>query len=278
MKAIEQFPAIYPDVHAQKLADFFAGRKRAPDAAKRLADELATLKTFYILCFTNRCGSNFLAQALASEGRIRQAGENLNFDAVQHQCDRLGLGSYDEYLAWLVRQLKGPEKVFGCKASAGQLIHLYNAGVLEKVKDKLRFVHISRRQPVDQGISMLIASRTRKWTSTDAGVQADDIRYDPKELIPIIEALNRQNAAFTVLFDMFGIKPTPVLYERLVADPARVVRRVGRHLGLPNLKFVPEKVVYERQADLVNLRIRADIAEDFALADEFAKDDGEDAN
>jgi LPS sulfotransferase NodH len=274
MKALEQFPAIYPDVHAQRIGAYFADKVPARDAMEKLDAELASLKKFYVLCFTNRCGSNFLAQALASDGRLKQAGENLNFDAVLHQSERLGLGSFAQYMTWLVRHQRGPENVFGCKASAGQVIHLYNSGVLAKVKDRLEFVHIARRQPVAQGISMLIASRTKKWVSTDTGVPAD-IRYDPAELVPIIEALNRQNAAFTVLFDLFGLRAVPVQYERLVKDPVKVVRRVGRHLGLPNLKFVAEKVVYERQADLVNMRIRADIAEDFALGDGFATADDE---
>jgi len=263
MKQIAGFPGIYPDVHQERIAAHFGAGWNTEGLAK-LEAELATLKTFYVVCFTNRCGSNFLAQALASDGRIKQAGENLNFDSVINQSTRHGFKGFPEYMAWLVNRLKGKENVFGCKASSGQMLLLYNTGVLERLKGRLQFIHITRRHPVDQAISMYIASKTKRWTSIDTGIEAE-LAYEPNELLRTMEALSRQNATFAVLFDLFGIKAVPVQYEKLIEDPVKVVRRVGRNLGLANLRYVADKIVYERQADDLNAEFRARIHADFGI-------------
>lgn len=252
MIPLHEFRGIYPDIHQQKVAEFFQPTADELAAGEReLAEALAALKGFYVIGFTNRCGSNFLAQSLASEGRLQQAGEPLNHDVVANQSTKLGLKSYPAFLASIVKRGSGKSGVFGCKASAGQLIGLYNAGVLHQVKDKLTLIHIARQNVMEQAVSMLIASRTLRWTSKQPGVEAP-VEFDGDVLTAILENICRQNAALRALFELFQVEPVPVQYERLVEDPVKVVRRVGRHLGLPNLRYVPEKVTFEKQADDLN--------------------------
>jgi LPS sulfotransferase NodH len=265
MRPLTEFRGLYPDIHHQKIAEHFKHDAKTFEAGQHaLAEALHALKGFFVVCFTNRCGSNFLAQAIASEGRLPQAGEVLNFDTVTYQAAKFKLPSYPAFLAHLVPRVAGKNKIFGCKASVGQLLSLYNLGVLHHVKDKLTLIHVQRQSHVDQAISMYIASRTRKWTSTQEGVDAE-IDYEPDELLSILENICRQNAAFQSLFELLQVDAVPVQYERLVEEPLKVVRRVGRRMGLQNLRYVAEKVTYEKQADATNQALKERWLGDFRV-------------
>lgn len=257
---------IYPDVHVEKITAHFAHVARPDLEADRqvLQQTLDKLKVFYVVGFTNRCGSNFLAQCLASDGRLRQATEGLNFDTVINQSGRHGLRSFEAYLAWLIQRQLGQTHVFGIKASVGQLIGLSNSGLLGQVRDRLQVIHISRKDVLEQAISYYIASRTRQWTSTQ---KAQDVAldYKPNEILGIAEAIARQNSAFSMLWRLLGIDPVRVDYAKLVAEPDKTVRRIGKRLGLRDLKLVHEKLTYEKQADERNQLLLRSMALDFSL-------------
>lgn len=265
MTPLLEFKDHFPDVHHQMLTGFYKAtpEQEAEDRAK-LDQVLDGLTGFYVICFTNRCGSTFLAHALASEGRIQAAGEQLNFEPVSTQSTKLGLRSYPAYLAHLIERGSARSGIFGVKAGIGQLIGLYNAGVLERVKDKLTLVHITRQDLLAQAVSMYIATRTKRWTSKQEGVDAE-LLYQPGVLLSTLDGLCRRNAAFKALFELFQLDAVPVQYEKLVDDPGKVVKRVGRHLGLPNLRYVPEKVPIEKQADEVNERLLREWTAAYAL-------------
>lgn len=255
MLPLKEFRGIYPDIHRQKINEFFKPtREELAEGEKQLEQVLASLKRFYVIGFTNRSGSNFLARSLASEGRLNVAAENLNFDVVINQSTKLGIKSYPGFLANIIKRGAGKTGIYGCKASAGQLIGLYNDGVLHQVRDRLTVIHNARQNLLEQAVSLLIASKTQKWTSKHEGVPAD-VEFDGDSLMVILEDVCRQNAAFRAVFELFGIEAVPVLYERMLEDPVKVVRRVGRHLGLPGLKYVPDKVGIEKQSSDLNAEL-----------------------
>lgn len=264
MTPIASLRGIYPNAHSQKIAEHFAAQPEHAEDREALRLAIDALDAFCILCFTNRCGSGFLAQALASDGRLQQARESLNFDTVIQHSEKSGFRSFDAYLAAMIRRHTGPARIYAVKANAGQLTMLHDRGILELAGPKLRFVHVSRRQVIDQAISFYIASRTLRWASAHVGVEAE-VDYAPQELIGMACSLTAQNAALEVLFGLFDVQPARVDYEALVADPARVVQSVGRYLGIADLALVPAKVSYEKQADELNARLKARLHADFAL-------------
>src|SRR5437016_6207672 len=99
MMPIASLRGIYPNAHSQKIAEHFAAQDGRPQDRAALREAIDSLDAFCILCFTNRCGSSFLAQALASDGRLQQAHESLNFDTVIQQSRKHGFASFDGYLA-----------------------------------------------------------------------------------------------------------------------------------------------------------------------------------
>jgi trehalose 2-sulfotransferase len=258
---------VFPDNHFLEVEEHFEFSNKEDRARGRdkLIAALAKIKSFYVLCFTNRCGSNHLGECLASDGRVGFPSEGLNFDTVIAHSMRQRFTSFDEYLAWLIQTQVGSAGVFGIKASPAQLIGLHNRGILRLAGAKLHMVHALRREVMAQAVSMLIASRTRRWTSKQPGIRAE-IKYNPDELLGMAESICRQNAIFTALFELLQLDPVRVPYDKMQTEPDKLVRRVGRVLGVANLKLVPEKLSLEKQANELNAELLNRLEVDYSLA------------
>ncbi|MCA6218331.1 hypothetical protein KGA65_17485 [Ideonella sp. B7] len=261
---ISNFGEHYPDVHAKALLSHFGSAKVSRQDNAALAKALELVEVFYVICFTNRCGSHFLAQALASDGQIKCAGEVLNADVVIHHAKERGLASHAGYLAWMVNQMRSKEGYAGVKASVGQLISLYNVGLLSALGPRLRLIHLLRDDLLGQAISLHIAAQTAQWTSLQTSNGAR-VRYDAETLLGLVASLSSQNSAFQALFQLWGVEPLTVHYEGFAADPARKIKRIGRYLGLPDLQFIPEQITYARQATAKNDTLKNQLLTDLAL-------------
>lgn len=255
--------AYNPDVHRQKIEKHF-GAARGWRLTPGLEAALDGLSCFYLVAFTNRCGSNYVAQCMGSGKLLRQAQEQLNHDVVIKQSAKHGLKSYADYLEWVVRQRRDANGYFGCKAGVGQLIGLHAAGVLGRVRDRLRIVYVCRDDIVDQAVSMFIARRTLKWTSAHDGQEAD-IAYDGAEIFRIAEVVSYERALFQLLFRLLDVEPITIVYEEFVAKPRQGVRRIGRYLGLDDLRLAANAVTYEKQANETNRKLKERFLEDFRL-------------
>lgn len=233
-------PEVYPDEHAFEIRNFFRERARAGERP------LEARKVLFI-CFTNRCGSNFFSQAIASDGQLPVADEFLCWDVVHKYANEAGLTSIRHYLEWLSRRYESPSGYLVSKLSLSQLIFLYEEGILDEWTGCARFIHIFRRDTIAQAASLNIAWHTKRWTSADIGVEAK-VPDDPDELFGIARTIALRNAYFQLIFDLLGITPLCVAYEDFVASPADWTRRVGRFLGLPALTFRPDMVTHQKQA------------------------------
>ena len=69
---------------------------------------------------------------MASNGVISQPCENLNFDTVISHSRCNNFSSYVRYLIWLIELEAGSSRIFSVKCSAGQLIYLFNLGIIDQ--------------------------------------------------------------------------------------------------------------------------------------------------
>jgi LPS sulfotransferase NodH len=261
---LERLGAHYPDIHAKAIAEHF-GDAPHPEGEAALAEALDRINILYVICFTNRCGSHFLGQAMASDGRLKAVGEALNSEVVIGHSTQRGIQSYAGYLAWLVGHLRSKQGYSGIKASVGQLISLYNTGMLSALGKRLRLIYLVRDDLLDQAISLYIASQTKQWTSLQKSNGAE-VAYDVDALMNVVANLSSQNSAFQALFQLWGVQPLTVHYEGFAEDPARRIKRIGRFLDLPDLRYVPEKITYAKQADALNAQMKARLLSDLSLS------------
>jgi LPS sulfotransferase NodH len=213
-------------------------------------------RAIVFLCYTNRCGSNYLAEALHSSGRLNLADEMLNADEIAADVRRHGHARFADYLAAHLRW----RMVDGCFAVKVATLHLEllgQAGVLDHCRESARYVFIERSDRLAQAISFEIARQTGQWTTrATVEVPIDRLEFSRERIARLIESFAEDNRLFDTFFGLNGIVPAHVLYEHLVADPAREVRRIGEALGMPDLRFAPEKLTLRRQGGALNARWR----------------------
>ena len=195
---------------------------------------------------------NYLAELIASDGRIANAGENLNFDTVLEHSIRRGFGSLHDYFQFLVRHTS-LNNVVSIKVAPAHLEVLAVAGILDKIIDRCKFVVIERNDKLAQAISHAIAFQTGKFMSTMADAKATPtLIFNAEELTTIIEGISEYYKQFGLFFSRNGIVPAHVMYEHLVTDPESVMKYVGQYIGLADLSVNQNKVTLQKQANAVN--------------------------
>src|SRR5438552_256405 len=99
---------------------------------------------YIFICFTNRCGSNFIANSICSSGYLNLAGEFFNADAIIGNCRALELTSISEYFNWLTYR-EGKNGWLVSKLAVGHLEILTRAGIFDQIFDISRFVMVDRK-------------------------------------------------------------------------------------------------------------------------------------
>ena len=120
--------------------------------------------TYVFIVFTNRSGSTYLGELLASTGGFNAAGEPLNIDAVVSGCAERGCASLSQYLARIAAE-QAFAGHFVVKASISQLATLAHHGLLARILGRSRFVVVERVDKLAQAISWHIATGTGLYTS-----------------------------------------------------------------------------------------------------------------
>lgn len=230
-------PSIDPNVHFDGLQALFGDLQIK-------AGDLPDLDQVVVLCFTNRCGSNFLADALAGSGHLNMAREMIDSGFARGAVP--DAGSMAEFLSVEIgRHMVG--RRFILKAAPNHLDVMARCGLLDVWRDRLHFVYIERADRLAQAISWVIAEQTEEWVAGYIGRNGRDPTYDRAAIIAAIEWFASCNSYFDRFFGLNGIVPANVLYEDLVRAPGQAVAEIGAGLGIP-LQFEPARVQMVRQA------------------------------
>ena len=247
---IYSFPDRIRNGDIQNVAEVETHFKRFPPAPI----QPAALGPLLGLCFTNRSGSNYLANILASTGAFNEAGEFFLPGTVLEKARPLGMRSLDDYLIYLRRTLAVGGRL-ATKLAIGHLVLLGEAGLLD---DEARFLLIEREDVLGQAISTCIAWQNLQWTSHQAKTCPDEeLVYDRARIDGTILNIRIRMALFEETFTILGTTPHRVRYETLIEDPQAVVDGVAAWLGLGPLTIDPGRINLERQARAVNAAWRA---------------------
>lgn len=209
----------------------------------------------YIICFTNRCGSNMLAELIATNPAFGKAGEYLNAPGVLRNATRREHKTMAQHLNWLRRAKASAHGIFGIKLSYRQLFFLARTGFVSGMFGDVRFVHIRRRNVLDQAISHAIASQTKTWTSKQAAAKdAGTADFKPAHIARLMDSINEANAKFRTYFEVFGFDAVDVVYEDLVEDVQSQGDRVLRGIGFcgPDVKVNPGLTLLRKQGNALN--------------------------
>jgi LPS sulfotransferase NodH len=206
---------------------------------------------FLFICFTNRCGSNYLAHLIASTGVLNVAEEAFNESTVRDHAEREGLRSLHEYVNFLGRRLN-MSGWLTAKVGIEQLLMLTEARVLDEIIGRTKFILIERQDRVAQAVSRLIAEQNQQWTSEQPSAIPDDrLVYARDRMDRQCAAIAFHNSAFYRYFASNGLVPKHVAYEALLRSPQQHVGDIGAWLGLELLIGDPGALRIRRQESAV---------------------------
>jgi LPS sulfotransferase NodH len=207
---------------------------------------------FLFLCFTNRCGSNYLAHMLATTGAFNEAGEFFNAPTVLEHAASLRLRSLPAYFSALPQLVTHGGRI-AAKAGVDQVVMLADAGILPALGTRAKYLLLERQDRLGQAISRVIASQTGRWTTAHASDVPDAaLVYDRTAIDEELAKIARGNAAFYAFFAANGIVPVHTTYEAVLKDPAPVIDAVAASMGTGPLVAHPEAVRIGRQRNVVN--------------------------
>ncbi|MGQ0486570.1 MAG: Stf0 family sulfotransferase [Hyphomicrobiales bacterium] len=236
-------PPLIEGRHASRIGAVMAMPVFAPAMAAGIDTQLSVF-----ICFTNRCGSNFLADLLAATGLLPRGGEFFNAPAVLNRSRAAGITGFDFYCR-LLHQKNAKSDRFVAKASIDQLAMLARLGYLGSLFPNPHFIHIHRYDLVAQAVSFLLASHTKEWTARQENPRADDgVQYDGAKIAAHIERVNLKNALIRQFLQVNRLRYLAVQYEHLAAMPDHTIAMIADWLCLGPAKIDPKRLKVARQA------------------------------
>ena len=212
----------------------------------------------YCVLFTNRCGSNLLCDYLRQTPMFSGFTEMLNATTVAQICQQRQIRTFPEYIIQVSNLHRGPNSIYGFKASVEQLAMLIRCNINNMYQGGIRVIHISRQDSLGQAISYQIALQTKAWVSGERHAQAaQDIRCDPEGLNRIMEEIRLSNLATEMLCTAQSLRRISVYYEDLVKDPAYVLAKISAFCDQDPSSWHPQPPSLSQQANEVNQAFRS---------------------
>ncbi|MEO1016084.1 MAG: Stf0 family sulfotransferase [Pseudomonadota bacterium] len=204
----------------------------------------------YTIWFTQRCGSSWLCQALASTKLAGNPGELLSAAEPERLVQHYQARSVSDLVSILYRHGSSPNGVFGlkqgfCEPRFSQLMVLFQDAITgkpptrleiwESVFPKHKHIFLTRRNKVRLAVSWWRAIQSGEWhrrhgTPRSAVDLSDGYNFDAINHL-FNESVLRE-AGIQDLFDEAGTAPLMVAYEDLRSDFDGTVRGILNFLDV----------------------------------------------
>lgn len=203
----------------------------------------------YVIASMPRSGSHMLGHLLFGTGQLGSPLEYIHPHHLAKWQSLLGEESPAATLRAIIARRTSPSGWFGVKAHWSQLSAAINDPELLDILDPQDWIRITRNDRIAQATSLVIAQQTKSWISFHTAKK--EPTYDFDAIARSVRALERQEVAWDNYFTAQGIAPHVVVYEEMLADPARTVADVCTRLGVPVPASPPEPGT-SQQATAVN--------------------------
>jgi len=182
-----------------------------------------------ILLFSNRSGSNLLAEHLTNSGRFAGFQEILNHDFVGSVVARHRMPTFPAYVEAIARDNCGDGAIFGVKSSTDQLAMLLRWNI-PGMFSEFKVINIERADLVRQAVSMSIAMQTGSWSSDTE--PAREPHYDFEQIAIYFEFFAGDLTGRRAFIDLLGADSRTFRYGEVVTNPLGVVKECCRLFGV----------------------------------------------
>lgn len=223
-------------------------------------DTVSIGKSTILICFTNRSGSNYLAELLSSTRKINLAGEFFNPATIKNYCQKHAINSLPQYVFHLSENISSLPW-FVSKIGTWQLLVLNYLGFTDSLFKHCHYISMNRSDKLAQAISYSIALQTKAWTSymtCERAMEDKDIVFDPETIANFIEGLINDRSSLDRYFVIKGISPYIVEYESLSRRPVDTVEQVLGALGFTEVTVNLNAVRTKKQSSYLNEKFRGD--------------------
>jgi LPS sulfotransferase NodH len=209
----------------------------------------------YLICGTARTGSTLLCGLLESTGVAGHPESYFRQPDEQSWAARWDIArrsdggfSYADYVQAALAEGRTANGVFAARIMWGTLEEMIarlaetypesaaaDVALLNRAFGRTRLVYLRRGDVLAQAVSWLRAEQTDVWFQADRHEQAQpeqEPHFDPGRIRELVQLIGEHNAAWREWFASAGVRPHPVKYEHLDADPAGVTRGILDFLGL----------------------------------------------
>ncbi|MCX7143121.1 MAG: Stf0 family sulfotransferase [Proteobacteria bacterium] len=194
----------------------------------------------YIICFTPRSGSSYLADLLTSSESLGAPGEYLNADLMDLTLQHMRAAGYAgrsliDYLSWLMQNLSSANGVFGFKVSYFDWQPLIACGLDKVLFGGFKPMFLYRRNILKQAVSLYVATETNLFHTNvpiaeETRRRAATLPYDPEKIRNWIQHIWIQEGAWRDY--LRGRDFLELDYDVVSDDAGSVVSAIARFLAV----------------------------------------------
>lgn len=221
-----------PGTHETQISELFGGRMSFEGS------QPVFNKPLTILAFTNRSGSNLMADYLRQTRKYSGFSEALNWDEVKLAKSKADITSFPDYISSLVDRAPA-HALWGVKASWDQMAMLSRTNIYSMFPS-VRVVHVVRNDLLAQAVSHWIAHQTGKWTSFHKGKDTAPV-FDHAAIERILMSVQKANCYVNCISRAMKWHRIALLYESLLADPRHMIERVAKFTGVSLDDWKPDE-------------------------------------
>ena len=186
--------------------------------------------------------------------------EWFNPEILPHILGRFPECDFETYCDLLQRRFKTPNGVFGIEVSFFQMeLAERLAPVTKLFGDELRYIYLTRRDFVAQGISLYKAVTTGhfqsvKEKSEETKENLENINYDKEKIKEWTMHNLQQELGFEKMFKKQRLSPLRISYESLCEDSEGVVGNIADYLEISGSVIIRDrKVRHKKVSDEKNV-------------------------
>ncbi len=211
------------------------------------------LRRRFIVAHPPRVGSHLLCEALLKFGASVE--EIFEEPRIRNVSAKREFASVEAYCEWAIRR-HAPRGVFGVSGGVKVFAPLEMAGEAPRFIRQWPILYITRGDFVAQGVSEVIALATRQYKSSTQPLRAiSDDDYDATAIGRSIDASLGVCAAWEGAFLHYGITPSRLTYEGLIADVDGVAARAAAFVQIDDPPITQKWLLFEpleKQANALN--------------------------
>ncbi|MDB5611424.1 MAG: Stf0 sulfotransferase [Bradyrhizobium sp.] len=200
----------------------------------------------YVICTTQRSGSNYLCELLASTGVLGLPREYFNGAGRR----RSGWHDYPDdpgqQCEMILQHGRTANGIYGLKIFPHQFDAVAENRWPERLPN-LHWVYLGRSDLLGQAISLSLARQSDQWRSYAPPGRA--AVYSAAHIAQEVNLIAQSNARWRLYFARNGITPLELTYEALEVDPQNAVSAIAQVLSLddtPTINWAHVKMRVQR--------------------------------